>query len=94
MNDSRPYSKPAYISHYSGLRFNQLADETGGRLLLGESSDELIEQAKEVAKDIGSEYVITYKPTRPLASAAPGEYRKLTVASRRVGLRLRGVVAS
>ena len=33
--------------------------------------------------------VVTYRPTRPLAAAKPGEYRKVEVASRRVGLYLR-----
>jgi len=32
---------------------------------------------------------VTYRPTRPLAEAQPGEYRKVAVVSRRVGLRLR-----
>jgi VWFA-related protein len=66
-----------------------LADETGGRIFLPKSSDEMIEEAEEVAREIGAEYVVTYRPTRPLAGAELGEYRKVEVASRRVGLRLR-----
>jgi len=66
-----------------------LADETGGRIFLPKSSDEMIEEAEEVAREIGAEYVVTYRPTRPLAGAEPGEYRKVEVASRRVGLHLR-----
>ena len=66
-----------------------LADETGGRIFLPKSSDEMIEEAEEVAREIGAEYVVTYRPTRPLAGAQPGEYRKVEVASRRVGLHLR-----
>ena len=42
-----------------------------------------------VAREIDSQYVVTYRPTRPLALAKPGEYRKVEVASRRVGLHLR-----
>jgi len=66
-----------------------LADETGGRIFLPVSSDEMITKGEEVARDIGAEYIVTYRPTRPLAEAQPGEYRKVEVASRRVGLYLR-----
>jgi VWFA-related protein len=66
-----------------------LADETGGRIFLPISSDEMITKGEEVAREIGAEYIVTYRPTRPLAEAQPGEYRKVEVASRRVGLYLR-----
>ncbi len=66
-----------------------LADESGGRIYLPKASDEMIEQAREAAREIGSEYVITYRPKRPLALARNGEYRRIDVASRRVGLSLR-----
>ena len=65
-----------------------VADETGGRLMLPLNSDEMIAQAREVARAIGAEYVVTYRPKRPLAEATPGEYRRIQVASRRVGLSL------
>lgn len=65
-----------------------VAQETGGKMLLPLTSDQMIAQAGEVARAIGSEYVVTYRPKRPLAEAQPGEYRKLEVASRRVGLSL------
>jgi VWFA-related protein len=67
----------------------ELATETGGRVFLPVSTAEMIAKGEEVARDIGAEYVVTYRPTRPLAEAEPGEYRKVTVASRRVGLYLR-----
>lgn len=66
-----------------------LADETGGRIFLPKSTEEMIAKGEEVARDIGAEYVVTYRPTRPLAEAKSGEYRKVEVASRRVGLYLR-----
>jgi len=66
-----------------------LADETGGRIFLPKSTDEMIGEGEEVAREIGAEYVVTYRPTRPLAGAKPGEYRTVEVASRRVGLHLR-----
>jgi VWFA-related protein len=66
-----------------------LAEETGGKIFLPKSGEEMADEATEVAHDIGAEYVVTYAPKRPLADAAPGEYRRIQVASRRVGLSLR-----
>ena len=66
-----------------------LAEEMGGQIFLPKTSEEMMQQAREVAREIGSEYVVTYRPKRPLASAEKGEYRRIEVASRRVGLNLR-----
>ena len=71
------------------LEFGQLTEETGGVAWLPETASEMMSQAAEAARDIDSQYVVTYKPQRPLAEAKPGEYRKLDVISRRVGLRVR-----
>jgi len=65
-----------------------IADETGGRMMLPLDSQEMLAQANEVARAIGAEYVVTYRPKRPLAEAQPGEYRRIEVASRRVGVSL------
>ncbi len=68
---------------------SEMAEETGGQILLPKTSYEMVTQAKEAARDVGAEYVVTYRPKRPLASAPQGEYRNVKVASRRVGLTLR-----
>jgi VWFA-related protein len=73
----------------SEARLKDIADESGGQILLPKSNDELASDAEAVARDIGSQYVVTYRPKRPLAEARPGEYRRVEVASRRVGLYLR-----
>jgi VWFA-related protein len=73
----------------SEIWLTDLAAETGGRIFLPISTEEMIAKGEEVARDIGAEYVVTYRPTRPLADAQPGEYRKIEVGSRRVGLHLR-----
>jgi hypothetical protein len=65
-----------------------VATETGGRIMLPVNSQEMLAEANEVARAIGAEYVVTYRPKRPLAEATPGEYRRIQVASRRVGLSL------
>jgi VWFA-related protein len=66
-----------------------MAQETGGQIFLPKTSEQMVEQAGEAAREVGAEYVVTYRPKRPLASADKGEYRKIEVASRRVGLSLR-----
>jgi VWFA-related protein len=66
-----------------------IAEETGGRIYLPKTNEEMIAQAGDTARDIGAEYVVTYRPKRPLASSKQGEYRKVEVASRRVGLSVR-----
>ena len=65
-----------------------VADETGGRWLLPINREEMLAQATDVARAIAAEYVVTYRPKRPLAEAQPGEYRRIEVASRRTGLNL------
>ncbi|HWP54790.1 MAG TPA: VWA domain-containing protein [Pyrinomonadaceae bacterium] len=73
----------------SETKLAEIADESGGQILLPASTSEVVAQAAVVAQDIGSQYVVTYRPTHPLAAAKAGEYRKVEIASRRVGLYLR-----
>ena len=70
-------------------RLAKLAEDTGGRLLLPMTEEEMREEGREVARDIGAQYVVTYKPKRPLASSSPGEFRRIKVALRRQGLTVR-----
>lgn len=73
----------------SETQLTEIADESGGQIFLPASTSEVVAQAAVIARDIGSQYVVTYRPTHPLAAAKAGEYRKVEVASRRVGLYLR-----
>jgi VWFA-related protein len=66
-----------------------LTAETGGRIYLPTNDDELIAEGADVAREIGTEYVVTYSPKRPLASSPPDEYRRINVVPRRSGLLLR-----
>lgn len=70
-------------------RLTKLAEDTGGRIFLPLTEEEMRGEGREVARDIGAQYVITYKPKRSLASAQPGEYRRVKVALRRQGLTVR-----
>ncbi|HWS99090.1 MAG TPA: VWA domain-containing protein [Pyrinomonadaceae bacterium] len=85
----RWYKKYSEETKANERRLTSLAEETGGQLLLPESPDELLAQADLVLRDIGAQYVVTYTPKRPLAQAAAGEYRRIEVAPRRTGVRLR-----
>jgi len=67
---------------------NSLATETGGGFWLPASAEEMIRQAVEVAQEVDSQYVVTYTLQHPV-TAAEGEYLKLDVISRRVGLKIR-----
>jgi VWFA-related protein len=72
----------------SQQELSNVAEETGGNLILPKSSEEMLAQSNEVARAIGAEYVVTYRPKRPLADARQGEYRRIQVQSRKVGVTL------
>jgi VWFA-related protein len=80
----------------SELWLTALTTETGGDIFLPESADEMIKQAEQLARDIGIQYVVTYRPKLPLSAAQAGEYRTIRVATTRSGLQIhtaRGYVA-
>lgn len=85
----RWYKKYADSAKQSEQRLISLAGETGGQMLLPTTKEAMLAQGEEVARDIGAQYVITYRPKRPLADARPGEYRRIEIAARRTGLLLR-----
>ncbi|HEX8843728.1 MAG TPA: VWA domain-containing protein [Pyrinomonadaceae bacterium] len=85
----RWYKRYAESAKANEKRLKSLAEETGGQILLPASEDAMLAQADTVARDIGAQYVITYRPTRPLANAKAGEYRRIEVTPRRQGLALR-----
>ncbi|HEX8161058.1 MAG TPA: VWA domain-containing protein [Pyrinomonadaceae bacterium] len=66
-----------------------LTAETGGRIYLPATDEEVVAEGADVAREIGTQYVVTYTPKRPLALSAPDEYRRITVVPRRGGLTLR-----
>lgn len=66
-----------------------LAEETGARVFLPKSSDEMTASGADVAHDIEAQYVVTYTPKRPLTTSPAGEYRRIAIAPRRIGLQMR-----
>jgi VWFA-related protein len=78
------------------LWLRSLAEETGGLVFIPRSAKEMTPPAEEIAREIDSQYVVTYTPKRSLASASVEEYRRINVASGRIGLHVharRGYVA-
>ena len=73
----------------SEKRLTSLAEETGTNILLPTSDEELLGQVNIIARDIGAQYVVTYSPKKPITSANIGEYRRIIVNPRRIGLTLR-----
>ncbi len=56
---------------------NKLASETGGRAFFPESISELPDIAKEIVRDMRTQYVISYNPTN---KAQDGSYRAIKVS--------------
>jgi len=66
-----------------------LAADTGGQLWIPLSTDDLALHGSKVAGEIGTQYVVTYTPKRPLAGSSATETRRVVVLPRRHGLQLR-----
>lgn len=66
-----------------------LATESAGIMSAPQAAEEMLTQGEDVARAVGSQYVVTYRPSRPLASATAGEYRRIEVVTRRIGLHAR-----
>lgn len=72
----------------SEIALTELSENTNGLLLLPESRAELIEKTDLIAKNIDSNYVVTYIPKRALSDVRQTEERSIEVTSRRPGLEI------
>lgn len=63
-----------------------LAEETGGRIFIPTSTEEILTQADKISRDIRAQYVITYAPKRAFANEGGRERRSIEVFARRAGL--------
>ena len=73
----------------SELWLRSLAEETGGLAFIPQHLEDMSAGADEIAKEIDSQYIVTYTPKRPLAEATVEEYRRLNVAAGIIGLHVR-----
>jgi VWFA-related protein len=65
-----------------------LSKDAGGQIWLPESLDQMIADGARVAHLIDAGYLVTYRPSRALASAKQNEVRRIEIVSRRVGLNI------
>ena len=65
---------------------SSFAVETNGNIFVPGSVEEMLTSVEQIAGDVDSQYVVTYKPKRSFASTAEGEYRRIEVAPARIGL--------
>lgn len=72
------------------VRLSALAEYSGGASFMPESLEELEEKSAAIASIIGSNFIITYEPRRPIAEAEDGEVRHIEVSSRNPDIRVHG----
>lgn len=68
----------------------QLSEDTNGEIFLPESVEEMQQKTGVLAKNIDSQYTLTYAPKRPLNEVKQDEVRSIEVTSRRPGLVIQG----
>jgi len=66
-----------------------VAEETGGDIILPSSEDELSTLTDDLAREIDSQYIVTYRPKSGVALKSEADIRRVEVISRRVGLHVR-----
>lgn len=64
----------------------ELAENTNGIIFLPETREEMIEKTGFLARNIDSQYVVTYTPKRSLSEVRTTEERNIQITSRRDGL--------
>ena len=67
-----------------------IAQDTNGEIFLPETDEEMIAKTTQLAKNIDSQYVVTYIPKNPLDEARDGEVRLIEVTSKRANLDVQG----
>ena len=67
----------------SQQQLTQLSEDTNGIIYLPDNREELMEKTVDLAKNIDSQYVVTYTPKRPLDESPNGEIRVIEVTSKR-----------
>jgi hypothetical protein len=68
------------------LLLGWVAEETGGDIILPASEDELSTLTDDLAREIDSQYIVTYRPKSGVALKSEADIRRVEVVSRRVGL--------
>jgi VWFA-related protein len=74
----------------SEAELTELSNNTNGEIFLPETTEEMQEKTGVLAKNIDSQYTLTYTPKRPLNEVEQEETRNIDVTSRRPGLVIQG----
>lgn len=64
----------------------KLSEDTNGIFYLPETTIELVAKTSDLAKNVDSQYVVTYTPKKPLSESENGEVRNIEVTSKRQGV--------
>jgi VWFA-related protein len=67
----------------SERELDQLSEDTNGIFYLPENAEEMLLKTGDLARNIDSQYVVTYTPKRPLNESPNGEVRVIEVTSKR-----------
>jgi len=73
----------------SEVTLQSLADDTGGVFQAPEEVVTVFDLASEIARAIGSQYVLTYAPVKPVARGSGIEIRKIRVSTHCEGVEIR-----
>jgi VWFA-related protein len=71
------------------LLLGWIAEETGGAIILPASEEELSTLTEDLAREIDSQYIVTYRPKSGVSLKSEADIRRVDVISRRVGLHVR-----
>ncbi|NOT62043.1 MAG: VWA domain-containing protein [Acidobacteria bacterium] len=84
LNRSRLTGLREYLTNLSDseTRLNKIAEETGGRIFLPQTFDDLTTAYQQVAEELRSQYVLFYTPTKV---ERDGKYRAVRVKVKRPG---------
>lgn len=87
----RWYRRYGEAAQQGGQRLAALARAMGGRIMLAQSAEDALRHADEAARDLGSQYILTYTPRRPLTQTSSAGRRSVRVFARRIGLNVRSL---
>lgn len=67
-----------------------IAQDTNGEIFVPETVEEMVAKTAQLAKNIDSQYVVTYTPRRALSESDDGETRVIEVSAKRAGIDIQG----
>jgi VWFA-related protein len=86
----RKYKQRSDALKKAEAELTQLSEDTNGEIFLPETPEEMQQKTEVLAKNIDSQYTLTYTPKRPLNEVNSDEVRNIEVSSRRPGLVVQG----